>query len=93
MAIPIPLLIAGMDLIKSISSNDHKENEEKVVEVLSKVVDERPFWKTKTFWSVAIGFIVPIVNKITGLGLDVTELTATLTPLLLFIATEQWKKK
>lgn len=55
--------------------------------------DMRPFWKRKTVWTVVIGVAVPILNKVFGLGMDITEVTAAISPLLLFIATEQWKKK
>ena len=62
-------------------------------DMLEKAQDNRPFWKRKTFWTMAIGVIVPIANKVFGWNMDATEITATISPLLLFIATEQWKKK
>lgn len=93
MALPLPLILAGIDLIKTATKDSDEENEKAVKEVLSKVVDTRPFWKTKTFWSMAIGVLVPILNKVFGLEMDVSEITATISPLLLFVATEQWKKK
>jgi len=62
-------------------------------EMIEKGMDNRPFWKRKTFWSMAIGVLVPIMNKVFDWNMDVTEITATISPLLIFIATEQWKKK
>lgn len=64
-----------------------------VNELLTQGMDNRPFWKRKTFWSMVAGVAVPILNKTLGWQMDITEVTATISPLLLFIATEQWKKK
>lgn len=61
--------------------------------LLEKGLDTRPFWKRKTFWAMVISVAIPILNKALGLDMDVTEVTAAISPLLLFIATEQWKKK
>jgi hypothetical protein len=93
MPIPIPLLVAGLELIKTATKDSDEENEKIVEEKLSQVVDTRPFWKTKTFWSMSIGVLVPVLNKVFGWNMDVSEVTATISPLLLFIFTEQWKKK
>ena len=98
--IPMPLIVAGLDLIKTLSSNDEKENEKKVIEVMTKVVEEipdsidtRPFWRKKRFWSIVISMLVPIINKVFGWDLDITEVSVVVSPLLLFVATEQWKKR
>lgn len=61
--------------------------------LFEKGIDTRPFWKRKTFWAMVIGVAVPILNKALGLDMDATEVTAAISPLLLFIVTEQWKKK
>ncbi len=98
--IPLPLIAAGYELIKTISSDNEKENQEKVIEVLAKVakdlphtIDTRPFWQTKTFWTMSIGVLVPILNKVFGWYLSIEEVSAMMTPLMIFILTEQWKKK
>lgn len=93
MALPIPLIMAGLDLIKSLPMDNDEDNEKIVKKALEKVIDIRPFWKTKTFWSTCIGVLVPILNKVFALNMDVVEVSAAISPLLLFIATEQWKKK
>lgn len=62
-------------------------------EMIEKATDTRPFWKRKTFWAMVISVVVPILNKALGWNMDITEVTAAISPLLLFIATEQWKKK
>jgi hypothetical protein len=91
--IPVPLISAGVQLLTSLQGDSKEENEKIVKKVLSEVPDLRPFWKTKTFWSMAIGTLVPILNKVFGWHMDVTEVSATISPLLLFIVTEQWRKK
>ena len=62
-------------------------------DLIEKGTDQRPFWKRKTFWTMAVGVLVPIANKVFGWNMDVTEVSVMISPLLLFIATEQWKKK
>ena len=62
-------------------------------EMIERANDNRPFWKRKTFWTVVIGVLIPVLNKALGWNMDITEVTAAISPLLLFIVTEQWKKK
>jgi hypothetical protein len=98
--IPLPLLTAGLELIRTASSSNEKENQENVVKVFSKfsedmpdTIDTRPFWKTKTFWSTLISVVVPIANEVFNINLSIYAVSAAVIPLLLFVTTEQWKKK
>ena len=103
------LIAAGIDLAKDFFSKQQQglgarpidQDTEKeplgqleiVNQLLTQGMDKRPFWKRKTFWTMVIGVAVPILNKVLGWQMDITEVTAAISPLLLFIATEQWKKK
>lgn len=57
------------------------------------IEDKRKFWQRKTFWTMVIGVLIPILNKALGWEMDIAEVTAAISPLLLFIGTEQWRKK
>lgn len=57
------------------------------------IEDNRPFWKRKTFWAMAASAAVPILNRALGLDMDIKEVSAAVSSLLLFIVTEQWRKK
>ena len=57
------------------------------------IEDNRKFWQRKTIWTVVIGVLVPILNRALGLDMDIDEVGVAISPLLLFIGTEQWKKK
>lgn len=100
-----PLLIsAGIELAKDyftkqqqktgVTQSESPPNQMEIVnDLLTQGMDKRPFWKRKTFWTMVIGVAVPILNKVFGWQMDITEVSATISPLLLFIATEQWRKK
>lgn len=100
-----PLLIqAGMKLFEKVVENnlspgvitktkDDKTEEEKAVEFIKSLDDNRVFWKRKTFWFTVAGVAVPVLNRLLGLGMQIEEVTAAVTPLVAFILGESWRKK
>lgn len=98
-----PLLIsAGLKLLETViekntdnrMSDLEKELKEDLVKEAFKSVDEaRPFWARKTFWATVIGVAVPILNRVTGLDLQIEEVSLAVTPLIAFILGESWRKK
>lgn len=103
----VPMLVkaAIIEGIKSLSGNSEKEHEEiadviiekiipkDVQKALEKAVDLRPFWKRKTFWSLVTGVAIPILNRVFNWNLNVEEMMLSVSTLVTFIATEQWRKK
>lgn len=90
-----PLLIsAGLQLLETFSSDVKIEDKEVLVRNTLQLADEsRPFWARKTFWATVAAVLVPIVNKAAGLDLDITEVSAAITPLVAFVLGESWRKK
>jgi uncharacterized membrane protein len=71
-----PLFLSvGMELIKKMALKDDRENERIVKEVMSKIPNSKPFWKSKRFWMTMAGVLIPIANKVFGLELSVSEIT------------------
>ena len=87
------LLSAGIELIKSVATGHDAVDQEKVKRVLSVVDDSRPFWHRKTWWSMVVAVVIPAINRFGGFNLQIEEITAMISPLLLFILSEQWRKR
>jgi len=92
-----PLLIsAGMKLLETVLDKQEFTLDSKLDLVKStfKIADEaRPFWERKTFWATVVAVAVPILNKATGLNMQIEEVSAAIAPLLAFILGESWRKK
>ena len=95
-----PLLItAAIELYKNTIGSgasplkDDNTSVEAVVDLVKSLDDTRPFWKRKTFWATVVGFLVPILNRLTGLDMPIEEVSAAVLPLVAFIAGESWRKK
>ena len=68
----------------------------KAVEYLIKKVTEKvimptqndiskPFYLSKKFWVTALGVVIPIINKLAGWELDITEIASVLAPLVVYV--------
>lgn len=49
-------------------------------------------WLDKSLWLVILGFLLPILNRRFGLGLEPEEVFAALAPIATFIAMSKWKQ-
>jgi len=97
-----PLLIsAGLKLLETVIEKNKDEDmnglewrKEAVVETIFQGLDEaRVFWKRKTFWATVVAVVIPIVNRVAGLDMQIEEVSAAITPLVAFILGESWRKK
>ena len=46
---------------------------------------EKAFYKSKKWWAAVVGALLPILNRVSGLDLDATELVLVSTPLVGYI--------
>lgn len=51
-----------------------------------------PAWLDKSLALAILGFVLPVINRRFGLGLDAEEVFAALSPLIGFIAMSKWKQ-
>ncbi len=87
------MFFAGLELLKTLKSSSEKENHEKVKEVLSRVESAKPFWKSKRFWMTAAGVLIPVVNKITGLGLSESEIIPIIGAIAAYVLGKSHEQK
>ena len=45
----------------------------------------KPFWRSKRWGMTAIAVVIPVLNHVFGLGLDVGEITAIAAPVVTYI--------
>lgn len=92
-----PLLIsAGMKLLETVVNeplSDYDSKEDFIKETLKMADEARPFYARKTFWATVCAVVIPIVNKVAGLDMQIEEVSAAITPLVAFILGESWRKK
>jgi len=76
--IPIPLIIAGTELLKTALSDDKDENDKVVEEVIGKAVklSEKPWWKSSRNIATYITIILLMFNRKLGLDLSMEEVMA-----------------
>ena len=46
---------------------------------------EKQFWKSKKWWAMLIGVVVPIANKVLDLNLSIEELQLVIGPLIAYV--------
>ena len=46
---------------------------------------EKQFWKSKKWWAMLIGVVVPIANKALDLNLSIEELQLVIGPLIAYV--------
>jgi len=94
--IPIPLLVAGMELLNTSLSGDKKQDEQVVNEVLGKVkkaVAEKPFYQSKRAIGTSITIVLLMFNKKLGLDLDLATVTAITTLVSAYVASKSYEQK
>jgi len=93
------LIIKGLELLNTVIEKNEYEGmqefkKEAIVERVFEGLDEaRVFWKRKTFWATVVAVVIPIVNRMAGLDMQIEEVSAAITPLVAFILGESWRKK
>lgn len=45
----------------------------------------KPIYLSKKFWSTVIAALIPVANRICGIGLDAGELSVAVVPLLIYV--------
>lgn len=55
---------------------------------LDKVIDYKPFYKSKKWVAMVIGVLVPVINHYTSLGLDTVALTSIVGTIMTYIVTQ-----
>lgn len=45
----------------------------------------KPFFKSKKWWAAAVGFVVPVINLVFGLGIDPIIVWTVISPLLVYV--------
>lgn len=48
----------------------------------------KPWYRSKKWWTAAIAALVPVINQVTGLGLDAAEIATVVIPLALYVLGE-----
>jgi len=95
------LILKGIELLNTVIEKNTDEDmnglewrKEAVVEAIFQGIDEaRPFWARKTFWATVVAVVIPIVNRVAGLDMQIEEVSVAITPLVAFILGESWRKK
>lgn len=94
--LPIPLITAGFELLNTALSGDKEKDEKKIVEVLgnvSKIVPEKPFWKSKRFGITSIIVVLLLLNRKLGLDLNIEEIGAISGIVSVYVAGKTWEQK
>ena len=94
--IPVPLLLAGAELLKTVMTGDEKEDEKKVIEVIgeaAKLIKEKPFYLSKRFIAAAVTTILLMLNKKLGLNLGIEEITAITGLVSVYVASKSYEQR
>jgi len=70
--------------MSELGKKDGKEGKESK----PKVTENKPFYKSKKWWTAIIAGIVPVVNTYSGLELSAAEVTAVVVPLVTYVIAE-----
>ena len=94
--LPVPLIAAGFELLNTALSGDKEKDEKKIVEVLgnvSKIIPEKPFWKSKRFAITSITIVLLFLNRKLGLDLSIEEIAAIAGLVSAYVASKSWEQK
>lgn|GEM_PF-1405670 len=76
-------LIKAVEIGKALGLSESAN--EKLVEKLALDLLDKPFWQSKKWWVSLIGILIPVINRVFELELDLKEIVILVAPLMVYV--------